>query len=186
MSLYLYIKHSQLKANESKSSDIRDHADTACSYVGTTHALSSGEETYLYFSKHKKKSSLEYICALVTGMLQKWAVAASNFSFDVILLRQTSVPVECPSFPNRAHSWFNVNTQVVSRYFCSFFCWLFPGASTGLLSWLEGTLQALYKMRKRTRRRTATSTLHTIATTAAVDSPTPLSLDSMLKVIATV
>lgn len=102
-------------------------------------------------------------------------VVATNFSFYIL------VSVERPSSPNLAHSWLHPNAHEVRRYFCSFFCWMFPGARTGTLSWLEGTLQALYRMRKRTRRRTATSTLHTIATTAAVDSPTALSLDSMLK-----
>lgn len=108
-------------------------------------------------------------------------VAAVDFSFYI-----SSVSAACPSSPNLTRSWSYANAQVVRRYFCSCLCWLFPGASTGTLSWLEGTLQALYRMRKRTRRRTATRTLHTIATTAAVDSPTPLSLDSMLKKIAEV
>lgn len=53
------------------------------------------------------------------------------------------------------------------------------GASTGSLSWLEGTLQALQRMRKRSRRRMAMKVLQAMATNAAVDSPVVLFSDSM-------
>ncbi|KAL0162922.1 hypothetical protein M9458_042318, partial [Cirrhinus mrigala] len=43
--------------------------------------------------------------------------------------------------------------------------------STGTLSWLEGTLHALQRISIKTSMSTATRMLHTMATSAAVDSP---------------
>lgn len=92
--------------------------------------------------------------------------------------------VVLPVFSCRGVFLLSDGAQVVKRYFCSFFSCMLPGASTGTLSWLEGTLQALYRIRKRTKIRTATSTLQTIATTAAVEIPIALFGDSMLKAAA--
>lgn len=61
--------------------------------------------------------------------------------------------------------------QVVNKYFCSFLWCAFSRVSTGTLSWLEGTLQALQRINIRASISRATKMLHTIATTAAVESP---------------
>lgn len=61
--------------------------------------------------------------------------------------------------------------HAVSKYLCSFLWCAFSRVSTGTLSWLEGTLHALQRINIRTSMSRATRMLHTMATTAAVDSP---------------
>lgn len=71
----------------------------------------------------------------------------------------------------KQHSVSNFFPHAVSKYLCSFLWCAFSRVSTGTLSWLEGTLHALQRINIRTSMSRATRMLHTMATTAAVDSP---------------
>lgn len=71
----------------------------------------------------------------------------------------------------KQHSVSNFFPHAVSKYLCSFLWCAFSRVNTGMLSWLEGTLHALQRINIRTSMSRATRMLHTMATTAAVDSP---------------
>lgn len=75
----------------------------------------------------------------------------------------------------KRHSVSIFSPHAVSKYLCSYLCsflWCaFSRVRTETLSWLEGTLHALQRINIRTSMSRATRMLHTMATTAAVDSP---------------
>lgn len=71
----------------------------------------------------------------------------------------------------KQHSISIFSPHAVSKYLCSLLWCAFSRVRTGTLSWLEGTLHALQRINIRTRMSRATRMLHTMATTAAVDSP---------------
>lgn len=118
---------------------------------------------------------------------------SSSFCDAVILLASEDEPDYClqslPALPRSPRSARNATfdsifySQEVNRYLCSFICWgsASPGASTGCLSGLEGTLQARKRIRQRRSRRIATNVLQAMATSAAVDSPVLLPSDSITR-----
>lgn len=90
-------------------------------------------------------------------------IFGSNFFPPLSILNLFTMDLLSHSLPE--------SPQVVNKYFCSFLWCALSRVSTGTLSWLEGTLQALQRINIRASISRATKMLHTIATTAAVESP---------------
>ncbi|CAB1455413.1 unnamed protein product [Pleuronectes platessa] len=104
-------------------------------------------------------------------------IIACSQSRTPVLWRSARRPSPVATFDSCLYS------QEVNRCLCSFVCWASRsrGASTGCLSGLEGTLQALKRIRQRRRRRMATNVLQAMATNAAVDRPVVFSSISITR-----